>query len=419
LKPRLLLAGLFFLGVLITAVLFYFLGYENTWQLWNIPTKMPPFFDLRLITGSAESYAAGYDPMFHNPLDPAQRFFNYPRVWYLLLASGINLGWTISIGIGLAALFLFSVVILPEDLTPLSSVLIFLAVISPAVMFGLERENVDLVFFVLLALALVFEDVSLTLSMGLFLVAVLFKIFPVLGLAYLLGPDKKSSAKHVVLLGGLSALYLLITLNGIVRIFATTQQGPDYSYGVAVLPLQIAEMINLTKANEFNLRIVFTLAGILIAIIPALLGVSQHKKFQASKLRNLRAFWIGAGIYIGTFLLGNNWDYRLIFLLFAIPQLVEWSTQKDGSLHTIARATLGLVFMALWYFLSKRLLSFLLPQGESVSYFLDQAVDWSLFAALIYLYTGSLPEWLYTEAGRLLRKVILLGTARARVSLPK
>jgi hypothetical protein len=409
LKPRLLLAGLILLAVLITALLFYFLGYENTWKLWNLPTKMPPFFDLRLITGSAESYAAGNDPMFHNPLDPAQRYFNYPRIWYLILASGINQGWTIPTGVGLAAIFLLSVILFPGDLTSLSSVWIFLGVISPAVMFGLERENVDLTFFILLAFALILMGRSVTISMILFFVAVVFKIFPILGLGYLFGPDKRHSIQRVILGAGLAGFYFLITFQVIIRIFATTQQGPDYSYGVAVLPLQIAEILSLTKASEFSLRIVFTLVGIAIAILPALIGISQHMKFRAPNLQNLRAFWIGAGIYIGTFLLGNNWDYRLMFLLFVIPQILEWAGQKGGRLHGMARTSLVLIFLALYYFFSKLVLSIYLPHGESIAYFFDQAVDWTLFGSLIYLYAGSLPQWLYEEGGRLLQKVSLFG----------
>jgi hypothetical protein len=30
---------------------------------------------------------------------------------------------------------------------------------------------------------------------------------------------------------------------------------------------------------------------------------------------------VGAAIYVGTFMLSANWDYRLIFLIFCIPFL--------------------------------------------------------------------------------------------------
>ena len=36
------------------------------------------------------------------------------------------------------------------------------------------------------------------------------------------------------------------------------------------------------------------------------------------------AFLFGAGIYCGTYLLGTNFIYRLMFLLLCIPQLLNW-----------------------------------------------------------------------------------------------
>lgn len=57
-------------GGIIIEMLFLFYGYENTWRLWNIPTMLPHFADLRAITGGAESYALGYDPLINNPGDP-------------------------------------------------------------------------------------------------------------------------------------------------------------------------------------------------------------------------------------------------------------------------------------------------------------------------------------------------------------
>jgi hypothetical protein len=57
-------------------ILFRAYGYENTWHLWNVPTWKIPFLDFRLIPGSAESFAHGYEPSVENPYDPTQRIFN-------------------------------------------------------------------------------------------------------------------------------------------------------------------------------------------------------------------------------------------------------------------------------------------------------------------------------------------------------
>ena len=37
----------------------------------------------------------------------------------------------------------------------------------------------------------------------------------------------------------------------------------------------------------------------------------------------------GASIYIGCFILGNNFDYRFTFLILTIPQMVSWIYIKE------------------------------------------------------------------------------------------
>src|SRR6185295_19650619 len=85
--------------VLITATLFVWLfmlisfkyyGYEETWQLWKVPTMMPPFLDFRLIPGSAESFREGFEPTVSNPTDPTGRIFNYPAFWRIFFYTGIT-----------------------------------------------------------------------------------------------------------------------------------------------------------------------------------------------------------------------------------------------------------------------------------------------------------------------------------------
>ena len=39
--------------------------------------------------------------------------------------------------------------------------------------------------------------------------------------------------------------------------------------------------------------------------------------------RSVDLMLVGAAIYVGTFILSSNWDYRLIFLVFCIPFLQQ------------------------------------------------------------------------------------------------
>ena len=65
-------------GITIIMGSFLILGYEKTWRIWNIPTKQPIFYDLRLITAGAEAYSEGYDPAYHNPLVQNKGYLTTP-----------------------------------------------------------------------------------------------------------------------------------------------------------------------------------------------------------------------------------------------------------------------------------------------------------------------------------------------------
>ena len=54
------------------------------------------------------------------------------------------------------------------------------------------------------------------------------------------------------------------------------------------------------------------------------------------------AFLFGAGIYCGTYLLGTNFIYRLMFLLLCLPQLQDWQIRKHEGDKAARIAEFGL-----------------------------------------------------------------------------
>ena len=63
------------------------------------------------------------------------------------------------------------------------------------------------------------------------------------------------------------------------------------------------------------------------------------------------AFLFGAGIYCGSFLLGTNFIYRLMFLLLCLPQLRDWARggfENDNRTLRSARVLVAAILFALW-----------------------------------------------------------------------
>jgi hypothetical protein len=89
------------------------------------------------------------------------------------------------------------------------------------------------------------------------------------------------------------------------------------------------------------------------------------------------AFLFGAGIYCGTYLLGTNFVYRLMFLLLCVPQLLDWqiqSSDRDKAAAIVEWGLFGAVLGVLW--LNGN------ANGHSHFLLLPQLLDWFLFFSM-------------------------------------
>jgi hypothetical protein len=404
LTPKRLYIGLLCAGLAILGLSFYFYGYENTWRLWHIPTLQPSFLDFRLIPGSAESIRAGYDPGVENPSDPLGRIFNYPRIWYIFLYTPIDLKWTTPISISIIAFFFLGVGIFPGKLDRFSIFLLLLTIFSSAVMLGVERANVDLIFFTFLALALVMIETFPPGSFSLLMLSVVFKIFPIFGAGYFLGFEKKRAYQYILSAVLFTILYFAANFQDMLHVFSATNKGDDLSYGWLVAPLYMEGRLGIPLSVT---QPIFFCGLLVVLILVAVLAIRQRPAYTPTTKdpRNLRAFWIGAGIYIGTFLLGNIWDYRLMFLLFTVPQLAEWAQQKNGAFSNAARLTAVALIVSCWYLVIWEILAMLTRYGHKLAYAVDESVNWILFAGLAYLFIRTLPGWIFDDFSDLIKKL--------------
>jgi hypothetical protein len=114
---------------------------------------------------------------------------------------------------------------------------------------------------------------------------------------------------------------------------------------------------------------------------------------------------------VGTFLLGNNWDYRLAFLLLLVPQLVEWMRSANRKYRTAAWMSAILVLLSCWHLWILQLppvsLLYSVDDPKRFWMILDEAFNWMLFASLAYLLFASVPEWVKELPRILLLKISL------------
>ncbi len=385
----LLLGGL----LLLVGLLFFFQG-ASAWRLWNIPTMSPSFADIRSILYGVQASASGYDPLYANPLDPFGRVMAYPRIWLLLGVFHLTPDNTILLAAIEGALFFAGLFLFVDRLERATALMIGAAVISPAAMLCFERGNTDLVAFFLLACALAIPAIGITISLIEF--AALLKLYPVAALGVLLNQSKSRLVLWLSVGLAIFGIYAALTWRDIAQILSVASKGVGFSYGAAVLGVWVLDSTaSRLLANTAFLASYLGSVALLLYILSR--SHADGAVVSSSTTRILDAFRVGALIYVGTFLQGNTWNYRLIFLIFSLPALIEWSRSENTTPRRLARMALILLMLSLWVPLfgatEPPTMTFLgmLPIA------LAQLANWGLFATLTYLLFASLPAWARRE----------------------
>lgn len=400
-----LLIGASVLMWLLIIILFNTYGHEKTWQLWNVPTQRLPYMDFRLIPGSAESFANGFEPSVENPYDPNGRIFNYPAFWRLFFYARVTQEDTTWISVSMIVLFFIGAFLFPQRLSISGAVGMLLVLFSPAAMLLYERGNVDMIIFFICTMIVLAAGVSIFLAASLILLGGVMKFFPILGLTVFLREPRNKflwvSAFCVLLL----LAYMLLTWDSVRASWTLTMRGDDLSYGTNILTTRYDDAITrvfsawLTASQiEFLLNYGLLAAAVVLLLMVFILAIRDRRNPVTLAERNFASFRLGSAIYVGTFLLGHNWDYRLAFLVLTVPQLVEWMSSREQAYRRAAWLSMILVLLSCWHlwFVEISLVSIFNSMADSSKFWilLDELFNWLLFTSFAYQLFVSSPEWL-------------------------
>jgi hypothetical protein len=402
----LLLAGIVLMWATLL-VLFQSYGYNRTWKLWNVPTLDPVFRDFQLIPGSAESFRNGFEPSIENPYDVGQRIFNYPAFWRLFFYTNITTNDTVWIVTLLFILDFISVVLFPQKLTISGALLMLLVVFSPASMLLYERGNADLFVFFLCAMIVLATDFSANLTAGLIVFGAIVKMFPLFGITVLLKETKQKFWKLAVAIVLFIIVYGLLTFQSQSAAWNTTMRGDGLSYGTFVIITRLGDYFQQILPNLLSImqwQLVFEAIALILIMGALVLALRDPASLTVSQERNLAAFRMGASIYVGTFLLGNNWDYRLAFLVFVIPQLSQWFHSTEKRYRAISIGVVVAILLSCWNLMVRFNLPFVpLKDPANRNFIVDELINWLLVPGFTYLLVVSLPEWLKIDLQKMFR----------------
>ena len=364
------------------------------WTIWNIPIATPAFLDARVMTYAAESHALGLDPIFSNPQNPTGQNSNYPRIWHLLFALDIDRSHATTIGSIFVILFLIGLFIFlfSKRFDNITSYFLAIVIFSPPVMLAIERGNNELVIFFLVSLALSISYFSNIAALFFFLLAAILKLYPIFGLVYLLKENKKKFLSLFIPALSVFLIYILYSLDDIKEVYANTPSFAKLSYGINVIwkGLTHPRILDLQVSDEIimTVRILSYILALLIIITALILSFRNYDISRYKHGQYLDAFRVGASIYICSFILLNNFDYRLMFLIFTIPQLVSWIHAKGKRNYSLVVViTLYAMLFSFWNSDVKLIL------GMKLGFVLEEISNWIVFSCLLYLLLASVPDW--------------------------
>jgi hypothetical protein len=370
----------------------YATGWDATWRSFDVTPLHPHFFDMHVPLDYAACAAKGADPYIPHSCNVAN--FNLPPIWLWLGWLGLDGSASDYFAVAIIACAAATTVMLFRGRSSGQGVIALVTILSPSVMMGVERANPDLFIFALVgAAALLYCDCSKMrnfTTIALIAAGFILKLFPMFAVAVAARFNRRTLL-FAFILAALAAIYLVTIFKYLLLIRANVPTTFILSYGYKAAFLGWDHLrseaggapVGLADTWLPILASVITLGG---AVAAALVMVWRGPRFPLVADSGAgTAFLFGSGIYCGTFLLGTNFIYRLMFLLLCVPQLQDWLEEQDrDDKHALALGggLLTTILAVLW--LNGN------ANGHTTFLWAPQVVNWLLFFALATVLAANL-----------------------------
>ncbi len=348
------------------------------------------FADLITITNTADCNCVFNNPYLNGSCDPWGRLYNYPRIW-LSVFSFLKLGKSSTIYIGFLYVIFFTFCASKLNLgrSNKSLLFIFVLLISPPVLLLLERGNNDVLVFSGIILTYygikanqnLPENLRLYLPIIIFFILGVLKLYPFILIITILFEKLTLTKKTAIMLlfVMLSCLYIFYIKDDLKLILKNTPNPSDMAYGRMVK----FWIFNYSLELRHKISIILTSIVIMIALFTQFFF--SKMQFAASDTINNSETWLflcGASIYIGTFLIGNNYIYRIVFLLLCLPNL--FSLVRQPKLRYFSIAILIMIALRFYFTTFEKFLPF------KQQFLLDLSLSWGILfstTTLVLFYT--------------------------------
>ncbi len=354
-----------FIASFLLISLFYLMQFATGWwPLLNSGIRGPyRFLDLKLVLKSFDCYAIVGDEVFAPPTTDPCNGYIYGRQFFFLMTK-LKVGESYSNGIALVLALSFVTIaaglISTRESTNKSTLLGIFVFLSPSCWLLIERMNLDLLIFLLFALAILAIRLNKPSSAVMFiLISALIKFytFP-LAFVCLLFMRKGAAKKLITVLIFITGLLLISEIAKIPRFPGTWY----VSFGNQIIGQWWNLLISERKLiwPQVN-SLTSTIAGIIsvaicLLIFKKLLGNSisrvtldLHKKLLQRELNSL-IYMFSSALIIICYFAGMNYDYRLFFIGLATLMIYILNPLETALVRILVVTTIGSLWMSCYFY---------------------------------------------------------------------
>jgi Glycosyltransferase family 87 len=356
-------------------------GWDPTWRAFGVTPLQPPFFDMHVINDYAACAWKGIDA--YAPAACNVDSYNIPPTWLWLGFLGIDGKDSVWLSAAVIVAAAIVMVLLLQGRCWFHGVIALFAIVSPSVLMGVERGNLDLLILALVgAAALIYEERRVGRACGaiaLLGLGVALKLFPMFCVS-LVARFSRRTFIFACVTAAMSLVYLDFAMKYVFLIRRNVPTTFILSYGYKTVFLGVDHIRSEAGLSPIGLGDTWVPAST-VAVVLTCAAVVAVNCFRNGRVfcsvdesAAGTAFLFGAGIYCGTYLLGTNFIYRLMFLLLCVPQLQDWQTRRRQDNEAAGIAELGLfgaVLGVLW--LNGN------ANGHSIFLIVPQLLNWLLF----------------------------------------
>jgi len=366
---------------LLSSFLIFYLSLSNSWSFFwgslSIPAQ-DPFSDLKAHIHFYNCFIEGINiytqPCELIPLGNAN-ISTHPEIW-LKIVHFLNLNNSVVYNffiLTILTIYFFSLIkIYSNSISPKNKIFFFIFFFSTTNFILLERFATDIFVFILIFIILNFNNKII--KGFLIFIGILLKYYPIFLTSIFL-----KNKKYLFFLASFFVLFVFFIYLDQIKLVNNNilEVALIVAYGVrsitkAIYHLSIEYNFLINDSNYSFFKNVTIIIFIIYSLLLIFLGFLRPQKFEISLNDQLSNYFIaGSSIYIGTFIFGSNFDYRLIFLIFTIPYLMSLKNELIKNILIIC------------YFIS--LNSFLIQHSEY--FFSSDVLHWIYFlkAFIVYL----------------------------------